>query len=239
MSSCATSRPAATPAGGVMGWACWRPRAWPAGWPRAPPCRRPRPSTAALPQRRHRRPARPCPPAVQAASSFTPLLRQQGDGRSFTSIRVNSASWRTAGHAGSPARRPAGSPPADGRQPLPDPPRRPGPRRTRTSPPGNGRSSRPGPRSRPGASPAPPAACPGCASRSRAAASPAAACGPAGHPPTGHRRIPAVARDQPLHSLQPRDQISVRRLQLHQPPGQPGVIRQKTGSLPVSLGQQG
>ena len=51
ISSCATSRQAATPAAGVMAWACWRPRGWPAGWPRAPPCRRPRPSTAALPQR--------------------------------------------------------------------------------------------------------------------------------------------------------------------------------------------
>src|SRR5208282_3255062 len=34
-------------------------------------------------------------PAAQAASSFTPPLRRQGDGRSFTSIRPNSASWRT------------------------------------------------------------------------------------------------------------------------------------------------
>ena len=34
-------------------------------------------------------------PAAQAASSFTPPLRRQGDGRSFTSTRTNSASWRT------------------------------------------------------------------------------------------------------------------------------------------------
>jgi hypothetical protein len=40
------------------------------------------------------RPPRRSP--AQAASSFTPLLRQQGDGRSPTPIRVNSASWRTA-----------------------------------------------------------------------------------------------------------------------------------------------
>ena len=32
---------------------------------------------------------------AQAASSFTPPLRRQGDGRSLTPIRNNSASWRT------------------------------------------------------------------------------------------------------------------------------------------------
>src|SRR5713101_4573864 len=34
-------------------------------------------------------------PPDQAASSFTPPLRRQGNGRSFTSIRNNRASWRT------------------------------------------------------------------------------------------------------------------------------------------------
>ena len=34
-------------------------------------------------------------PPAQAASSFTPPLRRRGDGRSFTSIRNNSGSWRT------------------------------------------------------------------------------------------------------------------------------------------------
>jgi hypothetical protein len=37
----------------------------------------------------------PRQPAAQAASSFTPPLRRPGDGRSHTSIRANSASWRT------------------------------------------------------------------------------------------------------------------------------------------------
>jgi hypothetical protein len=35
-------------------------------------------------------------PAAQAASSFTPPLRRRSDGRSSTSIRTNSASWRTS-----------------------------------------------------------------------------------------------------------------------------------------------
>ena len=34
-------------------------------------------------------------PAAKAASSFTSPLRRRSDGRSFTSIRTNSASWRT------------------------------------------------------------------------------------------------------------------------------------------------
>ncbi len=40
-------------------------------------------------------PTPPRRPPDQAASSFTPPLRRQGNGRSFTSIRNNRASWRT------------------------------------------------------------------------------------------------------------------------------------------------
>jgi hypothetical protein len=100
--------------------------------------------------------------------SFLPAMSQ-------AAMKAKSAAW------------PAGSPPAGGRQPRPDPARRPAPRRTRTSPAGNGRSCRRGSRSRPGATPARRAACPDRASRCRAGAF-SAACGPAGHQPTATSR---------------------------------------------------
>ena len=57
----------------------------------------PGPSGSAEPTRLCRGCSRPPHrPVAQAASSFTLLLRQQGDGRSFTSIRNSSTSWRTS-----------------------------------------------------------------------------------------------------------------------------------------------
>ena len=61
------------------------------------PSRSPRPAHPAVPGRRDCRGCSRPPrrPPAQAASSFTPPLRRRGDGRSFTSIRNDSASRRT------------------------------------------------------------------------------------------------------------------------------------------------
>src|SRR5216684_6986033 len=62
-------------------------------------------------------------PPARTSSSFTPPLRRRGDGRSFTSVRNSSASWRTqAALSFTALLRPDGgkglSPPLDNSAPL-------------------------------------------------------------------------------------------------------------------------